>query len=210
MMKNNFFIRAARWIPACAAMTALLFFGTAYAKDKKKDKEPVPETPGYHYAPPGCDFRIDFPGEPFQAKRCDPDDSSKCNAVTSFTHVFALDATVNFNVTCNPPEKNMYDHYSGEVMKETLIALVGKGKLDKYETDFQQFPEAKQASLLGTGKSGNSEKIYIAQLWIGHQSVFTVEGELIGEQTDDADKMFADILRSIRYKDWKLSAPKKK
>jgi hypothetical protein len=85
--------------------------------------------------------------------------------------------------------------------------MLGHNKLDDYRTGFQQFDNvAKQATIMGTGKTGKSGKLYIAQLWIGHQSVFTVEGELIGNQEDDADQMFAAILKSIRHQSWKSPA----
>ena len=44
---------------------------------------------------------------------------------------------------------------------------------------------------------GRTSTIYIAQLWIGKKSAFSVEAEVIGEGVDDADKLFSDILRSI-------------
>jgi hypothetical protein len=159
--------------------------------------------PPYNYAPDDCEFRMVFPGEPEQVKRCSKDDPNKCNNSTSFTHVFDMSASVNITVTCLPAAAGMYGKYSGPVMQQTL-SMVSKNKLDKYETGYQQYDVAKQATVLGTGKAGASDMVYIAQLWIGHHSVFTVEGSMIGDQRDDADKMFTDILKSIRHKDWKL------
>ena len=167
--------------------------------------KPVTPALPYTYAPANCDFRIDFPSAPLKGKRCDPDDASRCNDVTTYTHVFALDATVDFTVTCNPAEPNMYEHYGGDVMRATLGGMVGKGKLDDFQTSYKQYDDAKQATLIGTGKQGVSDKIYIAQLWIGRKSVFTVEAQMLGADNDAANDMFAGILKSVRYKDWKLT-----
>ncbi len=161
--------------------------------------------PPYNYAPDDCEFRMVLPGTPEQVKRCAADNPNKCNTSTSFTHVFDMSASVNVTVTCLPAAPGMYEKYSGPVMQQTL-ATVSKNKLDKYETGYQQYDVAKQATVLGTGKTGASDMVYIAQLWIGHHSMFTVEGSMIGDQRDDADKMFTDILKSIRHKDWKLGA----
>ena len=191
---------------AIAGLAALLATNTAVAADPPPVK-PVASALPYSYAPANCDFRIDFPSAPLRGKRCDPDDASRCNDVTTYTHVFALDATVDVTVTCNAAEPNMYEHYSGEVMRAALGGMVGKGKLDSFQTSYKQFDDAKQATLIGTGKQGVSDKIYIAQLWIGHKSVFTVEAQMLGQNNQDANDMFAGILKSIRYKDWHLTPP---
>jgi len=155
------------------------------------------------YAPEDCEFRMEFPGAPFQARRCDPNNPTMCREMTSFTKVFGLDASLSINITCNKAETNMYERYNGDVMQTTLSAMLGRNHLDDYQTGYQEFDEAKQAVLLGTGQAGNSEKIFVAQLWIGHKSVLTVEAELIGsETTKESDTMFSDMLHSIRHEAW--------
>ncbi len=192
-----------KWTPACAGVTVLIFLiflicaPDSFAEDVT-------------YGPESCEFSIVFPGAPYTAQRCNPADPEKCDPITSYTKVFGMDATVNFNVTCIPVSADMYSRYSGDVMRTTLEAMVGRQHLDQYKTSFQQHDDkAKQAILLGAGRTGKSDKIYTAQLWIGHRSVFTVEGELIGVPLDEADDMFAAILRSIGHKDGKQESEPK-
>ncbi len=158
------------------------------------------------YAPDNCEFQITFPSEPHKAQRCDSEDPTNCHEVTNFTNVFGLDATVDIRVTCNKAEDKMYERYSGDVMKTTLEAIVGKNKLGDFESHYQETEHAKQAVLIGSGLSGNSNKIYMAQLWIGKTSVFTLEAELIGGPLEEADAMFAEILRSATLKEVKAEA----
>ncbi len=162
------------------------------------------------FKPEGCEFSITFPGEPYETMRCDPDNPQKCIKKTSFTKVFGLDASVNFYVTCNPAEKDMYEHYSGDVMKATLAAMARGNGVEDFEAGFQQTDVAKEAVVLGTGKTGKSEKLYVSQLWIGHKSAFTVEAELIGEALQESDTQFANILRSVTHESWKDGADGKK
>ena len=104
----------------------------------------------------------------------------------------------------------MYESYSGDVMQAPLAAIMGENQLEDYQTGYQEFDVAKQAVLMGMGTTGSSDKIFIAQLWIGHKSVLTVEAELVGGPLEEADKMFSDILHGIRHESWgKVGAPKK-
>ena len=153
------------------------------------------------YSPDNCEFQVTLPSEPHKAQRCKPDAPEDCHAVTSFTHVFGLDATVDVRLTCNKAEDQMYERYSGDIMRATLEAMAGKNKLGEYESHYQEHDNAKQAVLIGSGASGNNNKIYMMQLWIGKTSVFTIEGELIGGPHEEADDMFADILKSARQKE---------
>lgn len=186
----NYFIRATLLL--CA--TLIISAQPARADEQTKTEE------GYLYAPADCEFQVKLPSTPVHARRCSKDNPDECHAVTSFTKVFGLDATIDIRLTCNKAEKGMYDRYTGAVMKATLEGMAGKNKLDEYETHFRQSDDAKEAVLIGAGEQGNSNKIYMAQLWIGHDSIFTIEGELIGGPLKEADDMFAEILRSAMLK----------
>ncbi|MCB9988916.1 MAG: hypothetical protein H6868_06230 [Rhodospirillales bacterium] len=153
------------------------------------------------YAPDDCEFAIVFPEEPYTAQRCDPENPDKCSKITSYTKVFGMAATVHFNVTCNPVTENMYDRYSGDIMRATLMAMAASNHLEHMETHYNEVDGAKNAILLGAGSTGSSEMIYSTHLWIGKKSVFTVEAELIGDQPpEEAEALFTDILRSINLK----------
>ncbi|MFN3827274.1 MAG: hypothetical protein ACK4NR_06575 [Micavibrio sp.] len=161
----------------------------------------------YTYSPENCEFTITLPSEPLMGKKCNPDDPTQCHEILSFTKVFDLSASLTVDVICNPAEDGMYERYTGDVMRTTLIAMAGRGKLDEYETGFTEKPEAKIAYLLGYGKKGDQDLIYNGQLWIGKKSVFSLEAEIAGEYITGADEVFATILQSVTYKDWKTAAP---
>ena len=111
-----------------------------------------------------------------------------------------MSASLNVSVVCNPAEKDMYERYSGDVMKTTLIAMAGRGKLEESETGYNEKPEFKMAYILGYGKKGEQDLIYNGQLWIGKKSVFSIEADIIGDYVDGADAMFATILQSAHIK----------
>ncbi len=154
----------------------------------------------YVYAPEHCEFTITFPSEPFVGRKCSPDDPKQCHETVSFTKVFDVTASLNLTVACNPAEDKMYDRYSGDVMKTTLIAMAGRGKLDEFETGFNDMKDAKMAYIFGYGKKGDHDLIYNGQLWIGQKSVFSLEADIVGDYVDGADGMFAEILHSVRLK----------
>lgn len=174
-----------------ALLTALIIFSfPAYAEEEEKS---------VIYQPEGCEFAITFPDEPYSSQRCNPGNPTQCSDFTSFTKVFGIEATVNFTVSCYPANENMYEQYSEEVMQATLKAMLSDQNLDIVETDSQTLPYAKQAVALGTGRIGNSDRLFSAQLWIGKKSVYTIEAELVGKQLDIADEMFMDIIGSFQH-----------
>lgn len=151
------------------------------------------------FRPEGCEFAITFPDEPYSRRQCNPGNPEQCTDITSYTKVFGIEATLNFDVTCYPAQDAMYDQFSEDVMRATLEAMLSERDLDEVETDARTFPYAKQAVALGTGLSGKSDMIFTGQLWIGKKSIYTVEAELVGRQLDTADEMFMEILGSIRH-----------
>lgn len=154
----------------------------------------------FTYSPGNCEFTITFPSEPFVGQKCNPENPDQCHEVVSFTKVFDVKASLNLSVICNPAEDKMYERYSGDVMKTTLIAMAGRGKLEESETGFNEYPEYKMAYILGYGKKADQDLIYNGQLWIGKKSVFSMEADIAGDYVDGADAMFAEILHSVKLK----------
>ena len=191
-----------QWLTAIFFTTLLTVTAAAWAQDAAKSDTPAaaPNKNNTEHVLrlEGCEFQVTLPGEPYNSRRCNPEDPEKCSRITNYTKTFGLDATVNFNITCNPAEEGMFAKYSGEVMKTTLSAMVGKDKLEEFKTDMFEGTDFKQAILIGNGKVNQQDRMYSAQLWIGQKSVFTAEGEIIGYAGQEADKMFADIVGSVR------------
>ncbi len=163
----------------------------------------------FTYSPEGCEFTITFPSAPYETKKCNPDDPKQCHNVVTFTKVFDLSATLNLSVVCNPAEKDMFERYSGDVMKTTLIAMAGRGKLEEFETGYDEKPGVKMANLLGYGKKSDQDLIYNGQLWIGKKSMFSLEADITGDYVTGADEMFAQILQSVTFKEWQKNPPAK-
>jgi len=153
------------------------------------------------YGPEFCDFSITFPEQPYTTQRCEGEENERCYDLMSFTQVFEMSTTVNFRVICNPIEPSVRAQYSGEVMQATLRAMTSKTVVSEYNTNFSEEEHYKMAGLVGEGQVGRTPTIYIAQLWIGDKSAFSVEAELIGDINEPADQLYSNVLRSIGHKD---------
>ncbi|NCC21664.1 MAG: hypothetical protein EOM26_04280 [Alphaproteobacteria bacterium] len=187
---NNTFTTA---LAGAALLFAALFVPTsAHAEEKNA---------GHTWSPEVCDFAVTFPEAPYASRKCP--DGRRCYEASNFTKVFGMHSTVNFRVTCNKAEPGMFERYDGGSMKAVLRGMADANGLANSNAGFQEYDDAKVASLTGTGQVGRTPMIYAAQLWIGESSVFTIEGELIGEDAGPADALFSDVISSIRRKDEK-------
>jgi hypothetical protein len=154
------------------------------------------------YSPEGCGFTVTLPTEPVTLRRCHPDLSDKCDLRTSYTQVFGLDTTLNIFVKCEAADEKLYDDYSTDLMRTTLIAMAGS-PVRQYQTDANEMENHKTAMLIGTGMATNSdgkELLYISQIHVGQGSVLTIESEVIGAANDMADKILSDVLHSVQVK----------
>ena len=181
-----------KWIAASAfGLLAMTTVSPAFAAEEK-----APVT----YSPDFCEFSVTFPDEPYKTERCDDPEKKKCFEQTSYTQVFDLSSTVNFRVVCNKIDESVRKTYSGEVMQKTLQAMTKGTVVKTFDTSFREEDGYKQAGLVGEGKVGRLPTIYIAQLWIGDSSAFSVEAELIGSDSHDADVLFSEVLKSVHFK----------
>lgn len=198
----------------------VLWTSAVHAEDKKVEETPAaqpakaeekkPDDKSYRFAPDFCDFEVTLPETPVTMKKCLP--GNDCFDVSSYTMVYDLQTTVDASVTCNPSTPDAYENYNQAVMKAALAGMVENKNLSSHEMRFDESKEdkIKSAAITGTGTTGRQEKIYTAQLWIGPNSVFTIQAELIGAAHEKADKSFGDILSSIKNKEGKqLPRPKK-
>lgn len=152
------------------------------------------------YSPEYCNFQITFPEEPHKARRCEDNSEDRCYDLISYTQTYEVHASVNFRVICNPIEPGVREKYTESVAKASVRAMAEKSGLKDYRTSFRKEAVYSQAGLVGEGVSGAQPKIYISQLWVGETSVMSVEGELVGAALEDADRLFAEVMRSVRLK----------
>lgn len=154
------------------------------------------------YAPKNCEFKVNYPEQPSLAEACNPEDPKDCYEVSNFIQVLAMDSSIRINSTCNNAEPGMLERYNGDVMEYTL-GTMAKQRVDEFETGFNDHGIAKQAVVLGNQKvTEESEGVYMAQLWIGKRSVFTIEGQITGVASAEADRIFSSIFQSIRHESW--------
>lgn len=156
-----------------------------------------------------CEFTATLPVPPYKERRCPDEDakSPQCYDIVTYTKVYELKTTVSVRLTCNPADGNMYERYNTAVMKATLEGMVSRNRdVKDYRISLREQGGAKVANLVGSGEMGLTPTLYVAQIWIGRESVFTVEAQLIGEELPVADAAFRDILTSIRQAE---SSPEK-
>lgn len=162
----------------------------------------------FRFAPDFCDFEITFPEAPAVARKCVSED--QCFDVQSYTMVYDLQTTVDVTATCDPSTPENYKRYSDQVLKAALYGMIDNRNLKTHTLNFKQLETVKNATLTGEGITGSQEKIYSGQLWIGPNSVFTIQAELVGGAHEAADTSFGTILSSIKVKEGKqLPRPKK-
>ncbi|MCL4677525.1 MAG: hypothetical protein KJ017_02915 [Alphaproteobacteria bacterium] len=153
------------------------------------------------YQPEYCDFFATFPGEPIKSRRCEEEAPDRCYDLVSYTKVFGLSSTVRAEIICNPLPEGAYDDYTPEVMKQTVESMAMGEVMQGYEPNVIQEANFKQAGMIGRGRAGMGDTIFVAQLWVGKRSILAVQAEMMGEPSEEADAHFAEILRSIGYQE---------
>lgn len=151
------------------------------------------------YQPEFCEFAITFPGKTYDTQRCNPDNVNQCVQQKSYTQVFDNGSTVNFRASCSKSSKAAYQGYTEKTTKMILKAMTKRSVVQHYNMSYREDVAYKQAGLVGEGQSGKLGLLYLAQIWVGNASIMNVEAELIGEENQDADMMFRDVLRSVAY-----------
>lgn len=175
------------WIAAFTITLTLTVTAYANAQD------------AFTYAPEHCEFSITFPEKPEIKNVCE--ESGVCYDEVKFTQVFELSSTVKTRVICNAISSDVYESYSGTVMKATLKAMTNPAIIQTSETSFRETEDYKQAGLVGEGMVGRTPTLYVGQLWIGKKSALSVEAEIIGAEYEPSDSLFSEILRSVGHKD---------
>ena len=72
--------------------------------------------------------------------------------------------------------------------------------MSEHQINTSEKDGARQGSLLASTKRGLQNALYNAQLWVGQNSIMTLEARLIGPSHVQADQTFGDILSSVKKK----------
>ncbi len=182
----------------------LLFVPFANAQDNQLNEiianTALPEN-AERYAPTHCDFDLVFPTSATTTKRCVQTVKSgaeKCFNLRSYSRIFDNNSALDIKVTCVPSSMQKFDRYNEPVMRTILKAMGTKANVDNQTINVKNDTDYRQGVLQGAKRSADSERIYEAQLWIGQNSVLTVEGTMSGTQNDQADQTFESIMSSIK------------
>ncbi len=180
-----------------AALYAILYLITATYPAHAQSKQEKLDTA--EYSPDYCQFTASFPEEPYITRRCEEKDKDTCYDLISYTKVFDLSATINVEIICNPSTPAMYEQFTPKVMETTVRAMTRDTVIEAYDIKSREEKDYRQTGLFGKGRRGLDETLYIAQLWVAQNSIMSVQAELIGEQSDEIDERFANILRNIGF-----------
>lgn len=168
---------------------------------------PLPALAGpYTYAPDSCEFKIDFPEKPLIEQKCTSGENRKCSEIVTYTKIVTAESSVNFRVICDALDPKELSHYSPAVMQETLKQMLADANLEADPPEAFDRNGYKVAAVVSTGMRGDREVLYTGQLWIGERSMFSLEGDMSGPQDAKADKLFSDILNSMKAKKKYLNA----
>ncbi len=180
---------------ALSLLLSFLLILPAYAQETEAKAE---TDATFVYERDYCDFSLSFPEEPLIEQNCKTED--ECYEVVTFSQIVDVTSSIHFRITCNPAEKGTKEAYSEEIMKETLKTMLAPHDLEIHKISSREFDHAKHAGLLGFGMREQNEKMLLIHLWIGENSIFTLEAELSGPENDITNKILADTLRSITIK----------
>lgn len=180
-----------------------LLFAVVFMNTHAWAENPLDYPVVFTYEPEYCDFEAAFPEEPLVSEQCEKeDDPSTCYKLVSYTKVFDLASTVHINIICNPSTPDMYAYFQPEAMESTVKSMTEGTVLKTFNIKTTDHKEEgyRLTGLVGQGKQGLDDTLYIAQLWTSENSIMSVEAELSGIQNDDTDKLFAGLLSHIRHK----------
>ena len=171
------------------------------AKEKTTLKQLVLEFPiAFRYQPEYCDFTAAFPEEPIVSQQCEKEgDESTCYELVSYTKVFEMSSTVSVNIVCNPVTPEMYEYFSTEVMENTVREMTKESVVETFNVSSSEKENYRLTGLVGQGKKGLHDTLFIAQLWLSENSIMSVEAEISGQKHSAADELFAGILNHVGY-----------
>lgn len=174
-------------------------------QEKPSDYQPpAPSEMTQIYSPEHCEFQVGFPSSPMVKERCDGGESgTECYEQVNYTQTFGIDATVNVRVICNAIGQDIKDKYDRQIMVATLEAMTKEHVVDTFETTYYEDDDKRYrlAGLVGEGKVGLVPSIFVAQMWLGQKSAFSIEAEIVGDAFEEPDVLFRDIMRSVQYKE---------
>ena len=169
------------------------------AKEETVEKEEAIEEEeeknlGY-YSPEFCDFEVTFPEEPYTSQRCtrNKKGSNNCYNRTTYSMVYNLRTTLNIKVSCVPSTANKFDRFKGHVIRSALKGMARRANIQDSTINISETEETRKGVLNGSGPISG-------QLWVGQNSILTVEATITGRPNREAKTVYNDVLISSQGK----------
>lgn len=151
-----------------------------------------------------CDFYAEFPDQVELSRKCVPSNDNKteiCGEIIRFVKNFNNGSSIDVKLSCNKIDKETYDRFSKDEILFTLESLIrANDKIKNYGMSYSDFMVSKRAYSLASGEVGLSQMINILYLWVGENSLMSMDAKLIGKGSDEADNFFAEITKSVKNK----------
>ena len=151
-----------------------------------------------------CDFYAEFPDKIETTRKCitSNDKKSKLRGeITNFIKNFDDGSTIDVKMSCNKITEETYNRFSKEEILFTFESFIRANEnIDNFGMSYSDFMASKRAYALASGKEGLSPTINILYLWVGKNSLMSLDAKLIGESTELSDNLFAEITKSIKNK----------
>lgn len=152
----------------------------------------------YRYAPKNCEFEITFPEKFYTQLKCGT--KNMCEEVVTFAKTIKT-STADFRVTCNAPGKEKMDLVRKSNLKASAKELATSAGLKSFGEDVATLPDGTLSAVtLALGKRGTLDALYTGQYWIGKTSLLLLEAEMRGPTNKDVEKIYSDILKSVKPK----------
>lgn len=173
----------------------LVFFSMCFASTVHAEE--------YTYAPKACEFQITFPEKPYMVEKCAGlNEKKKCVEVVTYKKILPPDASVDIRLTCEKVDEENPESKTKDYSELTLKSLLRDKNYEAYDlnSEVSDKDNVTRSTSLSIGVQNDVPYIYSGQVWIGKQSLLTVESTMKGEKNDEIDKIFAEILKSLVVK----------
>lgn len=160
---------------------------------------------GFKYQSETCDFTLELPEGVEVTRQCSPleeGEDETCVEQLRYTKTVQGNASIHIDLSCNSIGQIPYDNYNKEKMLFTAESyLLSQGNtLDDYELRYIGHENSKRVLVFGSGKSGLSDMIYFGHVWLGRNSLMSMNARIIGAGNELADNVFKSILVSLANK----------
>ena len=149
------------------------------------------------YSPASCDFEIKFPEAYTKQNKCV---DGACSEIISFAKTIKQ-SSVDFRLTCDAKTKDELTTIKNTDLKASAKELADNAGLKSYGEDTATLPDGTVSAVtIALGKRGDKDSIYTGQYWIGSKSLLTLEAEMRGPADKEIEKIYTDILGSVRVR----------